>query len=679
MPIPKPVLDSRTFDQLVLEARGQLPRKAPLYTDYNYSDPFITLIDLFAWLAEHDFYRFDRVSAESRRAFLRLVGVTVRPAQVARTTVLFKTTNAAAVELPDRTQIASTAGAVFETDRPLTVSPATLIAVQGGSADVTGANSASYDPKADPVAGTFLPFGGSPEAGAALTLGFDKPLGVPAARVSLHVWTTTPEADQATRAALIAEWERVRAQMMRDCPSLVEQLVAPWQRHYSVRTVWEYFAGPTGWQPLANVADETRALTLSGFVQFDAPAGHSAGGLGSLFAIRCRIRRGAFECAPRIDRIDINAVAADHAETIDGPEELGLSRGHARQMFLTARSPLVAGSTELVLRSGAQTDATWSPVDEWDLSGPHDHHYRVEDAKGLIVSGDGLRGDVMPAAWTLEITYRVGGDVAGNVPAWTLTSIPPSLRNQARVLNWVTVAPTLSVAQPIAAFGGAPREVLQQTQARAIAMLDQPQKAVTLADFAELARRIPGVPVGRAHALPEVHPALPGVPAAGSVTLVIVPQCPGPRPTPGAAMLTAVERYFGHRRLVTTEVHAVAPHYVGVVVAATLHLSAEATGESVAAEAQDTLDRFFDPLLGGPQGTGWPAGRGVYRSEVLAMLASVRDVERVTDLWLHVDDEATPRCGNVEVCPTDLIASGRHRFTVPAVRIVRRSTEHECP
>jgi predicted phage baseplate assembly protein len=679
VPLPKPALDSRTFDQLVLEMRGQLPRKALLYTDYNYSDPGITLLDLFAWFAEHDFYRFDRVSAEMRRAFLRLAGVKVEAAKVARTVVIFSTSGAAAVPLPDKTQIASASQMVFETDRTLTVSPATLVKVDAAGADATAANESDYDGTVDPTAGTFLPFGSSsPKPGAALTLGFDVALGVPGAPVALHVWTTTPEADAATRDALIAEWESAHAEMLRDCPSLVDCLLDPWQRHYSARTVWEYFAGPAGWRRLPKTEDETRALTLTGFVRFDVPADHAAGGLGPLFAIRCRLKGGSYECAPALDRVAINAVTVEHAETIDPTESLGRTRGHAHEMFTTARRPIVPGSAVLVLRNGVQSDATWTSVDEWDLSGPHDHHYRLEDAEGRLTTGDGMRADVMPAGWELHLDYRVGGDRAGNVAARTLTSIPASTRNQARVANWALVSPTLSVEQPFAAFGGAPRELLEAAQGRTIDALAEPRKAVTLADVSLLARQVPGVPVGRAYALADFHPSLPCSPAYGSLTVVVVPDCSGPRPTPGPDMLKAVERYLGRRRLVTAEVHAVPPHYVGVVVIATLHVAEDADPTGAAEQAQDALDAFFDPLTGGPEGGGWPAGRGVYRTEVLALLTHVGDIERVTGLSFEVDGEAGVLCGNVDVCRTDLIASGRHRFTVPGTPVVRRSVEHEC-
>src|SRR5690242_7996365 len=89
MPLPLPRLDARTFDQLLEEGQVLLPRLVPAWTDYNAHDPGITLMELLAWLAEMDFYRLDRTTAASFRAFLRLVGIEPRPATVAETVLLF--------------------------------------------------------------------------------------------------------------------------------------------------------------------------------------------------------------------------------------------------------------------------------------------------------------------------------------------------------------------------------------------------------------------------------------------------------------------------------------------------------------------------------------------------------------------------------------------------------------
>jgi hypothetical protein len=145
--------------------------------------------------------------------------------------------------------------------------------------------------------------------------------------------------------------------------------------------------------------------------------------------------------------------------------------------------------------------------------------------------------------------------------------------------------------------------------------------------------------------------------ALGSVTVVVIPDCPGPAPEPTEALLRAVERYLGRRRTVATELHVTGPRYTRVSVVARLHLE---RGTSAAA----AVTSFFNPLSGGPDEAGWPAGRPVYRAEVLALLAALPGVLHVDELGLRVEDEAEPRCGNVELCPDGLVASGRHSFSI---------------
>ena len=82
MPLPLPSLDSRTYAELVAEGKAMIPRFAPAWTDHNVHDPGITLIELFAWLAEMDIYRLDRTTDESRRAFPRLIGVELPRMQI---------------------------------------------------------------------------------------------------------------------------------------------------------------------------------------------------------------------------------------------------------------------------------------------------------------------------------------------------------------------------------------------------------------------------------------------------------------------------------------------------------------------------------------------------------------------------------------------------------------------
>jgi Baseplate J-like protein len=73
MPLQLPNLDDRAYADLVEEALALIPRYAPEWTNYNPSDPGITLIELFAYLTDMLLYRLNRVTEAQMWGFLRLL------------------------------------------------------------------------------------------------------------------------------------------------------------------------------------------------------------------------------------------------------------------------------------------------------------------------------------------------------------------------------------------------------------------------------------------------------------------------------------------------------------------------------------------------------------------------------------------------------------------------------
>jgi predicted phage baseplate assembly protein len=219
----------------------------------------------------------------------------------------------------------------------------------------------------------------------------------------------------------------------------------------------------------------------------------------------------------------------------------------------------------------------------------------------------------------------------------------------------------VTVHQPFEALGGAEAESLDATHGRALDLLAEPSRGVTVEDWETLALEAPGIPVGRVSVLPGYHPDYPCWDALGVVTVVVVPRC-GKPPRPGPGLLAAVERHLRRRRPLTTELHVVGPTYVRVSVRATLHVDMPRPG--LAAAAQAALDAFFDPLTGGPAGTGWPFGRGVLETDLLATLARLPGVLHVDDVMIASDDCCPARCDNLALCPNDLVESGTHEIAV---------------
>src|SRR5215475_6370970 len=89
MPLQIPTIDDRRYPELLDEALRRIPVHNPEWTNFNASDPGVTLIELFAFLTENLLYRSNQIPERNRRKFLSLLGVPLQPASSARGLVTF--------------------------------------------------------------------------------------------------------------------------------------------------------------------------------------------------------------------------------------------------------------------------------------------------------------------------------------------------------------------------------------------------------------------------------------------------------------------------------------------------------------------------------------------------------------------------------------------------------------
>jgi hypothetical protein len=76
MGLPVQKLDDVTFEQLVDQAIKRISQYAPEWTDYNISDPGITLLEMLAWLVEMQIFTLDQITDYHKRKYLKLLSGT---------------------------------------------------------------------------------------------------------------------------------------------------------------------------------------------------------------------------------------------------------------------------------------------------------------------------------------------------------------------------------------------------------------------------------------------------------------------------------------------------------------------------------------------------------------------------------------------------------------------------
>lgn len=400
--------------------------------------------------------------------------------------------------------------------------------------------------------------------------------------------------------------------------------------------------------------------------------------------------------APPLLVLDYIAPTAASAGSIALPCRLAGSGTGAPEQRETLRGAPIAND-EVALwtieDAGAATRwVSWSARSDLDAAASTDAWFSADAATGGVRFGDGVRGRVPPAGAPILASYAATSGAAGNVAAGQPWAAVDGPRNRALLGPSFSTLGASSLRNALAARGGADVEDIGAAAARAAAdlwaherlaqlcpsagcsTLDQldrnavlecviPERAATTLDIERVAIEVPGTRVRRARAWSQLDAFVPCAEASGTVTVVIVPSLPRSTPAPSVGLVRAVKRWLDRRRVLCTRLVVVGPDYLVVSVAATVTASAEADPLRVRADVVAALTTFLDPLIGGPSGFGWPFGRDVYRSEILALVDGVPGVDHVTSLAMSGNGRVAA-CSNLCVAPTWLVASGVHTIDV---------------
>ncbi|MCE3603665.1 putative baseplate assembly protein [Massilia sp. P8910] len=628
----------RPFEEIFRELRERIPRYNPQWTNFNDSDPGITLLQLFAWLAEMNLHRMGEVPRKTYLKFAQLLGLELHAPRPATVRLVFTPKPSERPRtIPAGARYAARAesgNVVFETTQALDLIGAAL----AGMFVLADGTIRRAELPTLPEVAPFWPLGRNPVAGDALYLAFKpNPNNQQPFPLRMRFLALRPAADTDGAAQRAGAPERA--------------LVPP------VDLVWEYAPNPAqdNWERLIVFHDDTVALTRDGYIDVAGPREIEPGVLPAIAAqlpaphywLRLRIDQNNYPQgrAPYLDLFLPNAVDAVNLTT-EGRTELGESSGRAEQTFLLPRRPVDAGSLriEVTLASGA-LEADWLLVEDFFASKKDDKHFMLNAAAGSISFGDGALG-LIPAAGAriAAAVWRHGGGAAGNA---VMAGAVKTMVDQ--------IAGIEKVANPRAATGGADEQDLDDFIRKAPGQLRSERGAVTANDFELHASAIGGV--RKARALGGRHPDYPDVEVPGAVTVFIVADTTRMPPRPSAELIRSVCRVLDKKRLITTEVYVAAPLFLEVRVEVRLLVAPEAAFDQVALAAIERIDLLLNPAR---RGFGEDLSPAALYAALLRPDDPDQTVRSVENLVIYLDGQQQDVRRPIKVRPDALVYPGKH-------------------
>jgi hypothetical protein len=405
---------------------------------------------------------------------------------------------------------------------------------------------------------------------------------------------------------------------------------------------WQVFADGRWRDVRVSEDDPTHSLLRPGIITLGVTAKPTRRALFGHPAYWLRARpQGRITWQPRLNGLYLNAAPAEQAETIRD-ELLGSSTGEPDAQFRLARWPILRDGIELRVRerlgSEEQTaliDADgipaikrdlpnlpgdwvlWQPVDTLVDAEAGARVFMVDRRTGTIRFGDGRQGRSPPAGTdnVRAFLYRVGGGQRGNVAAYTVTSLKSAVTGVEAVTN------------PLATRGGSDGRSDESSCAQAVATVRHVNRAISPKDIEALALDF-SPEIVRARCVRPTEPEAP-------IIVAVAIASPDPMPQPSVAMRDGLARFLSEKAAsswAAAGFRVVGPEFVRLRLTVELTLAASSPA-ALPSLVRNRLLQFLHPTTGGPDGKGWPFGRGLWASDVHRALG---DTLREADVQLEI-------------------------------------------
>ena len=625
MSLQTPNLDDRKFQDIVSEARSKIPLYCPNWTDYNLSDPGITIIELFAWMVDMLLYRLNRVPEKNYIKFMDMIGIRLEPPKPAKVNVTFRLSapQPEQVTIPQGTEIATvrteTQDAIsFTTDCDFSiVLPSLSYALTAVDDKYTDILSPLNNPDR-----TVSVFQEVPQENDALYLGYAE--------------------DLASHTLLLSVQSTLEG-------IGVNPQDPPWS--------WEYWDGDyEKWSQMLLEEDTTGGLNANGQIIVHIPGSSAMRDVNGMFAcwIRCRAiqpRSGqsGYSSSPKVrsivsESIGCTVPASQSFKTTN--ELLGRSTGKPGQEFQLHNVPVLTlehGETIEVETENEGEFETWQLVTDFADSGPDDRHFSIDNITGEINFGPSMKqpageerqyGKIPPVDRLIRFSsYRSGGGIIGNVGEGTIKVLKSSIPYIDSVRNFDR------------ARDGTDAETLEMAKLKVPHVLKANTRAVTREDFEYLALQA-SPKVARAKGISPGDSTDNNL-SPGTMRVLLVPtvtECekyiPAEQLEVTRTVREEVREYLDERRLLGTRLELGEPKYLYVSIEAYVRIR-RGYQKQASDDIEKRLYQYINPICGGANGTGWPFGRGLIPSEIHACLQNIQNVDYIEEVKIYPVDPST--------------------------------------
>ena len=596
------MLDDENYKDILEEARNIAIRIYPEWTDYNYHDPGITLLELFAFVKESQQYFLNQIGEENKAKYLKLLGVTRRSKTAAKSYVKFQTDENRSLLRKNKLGAGNLCFEIQGRKQLIGGDIRFCSAFRGKQ--LTG-----YLDRGQMEFGhslNFQPFGRKPQPGDAFYICFDRPL---------------PE-----HTPLDLYIEVFKEYPVKRNPLGEGEFIPLVDLDFACYTA-------NGWEELAAIRDETYGFLFDGFVRFMLPERmeqvcvHGEAG----YYICATLRNGTYDVAPILMQISMNICEVKQFDTLieyqvfpqsgqieleselavngrsdiwlrieeiyypaqgfqkeirkeDGLVSLSLEdtrAGRAEEVLVvnTAigmlhRAAAYEGngfpyqkidledlqvdydSLQLLVQDVEHKDGyrMWEKVRDFGKSTPEDMHYVFDSRRGVIQFGDCIHG-VAPEGEIILIGYvrTMGSD--GNVRQGKIDHFPVPLDTGMNLYNICD------------GYGGREEETLEECFLRVRRELRKPDCAVTGSDYEEYARKTPGLMIEGCKVLhiKDIRQFVKKVDET-AVYMVVKPYSQEEEGRIGNEFYQNIRNYLEKFRLIGSRIYIFLPEYVYVEV-----------------------------------------------------------------------------------------------------------------